>query len=701
MKRQKSSNFGTNFITGVLTALAVFGLFFVSCESPTNKGQTKNVPVSGVSLNKTAITLDVGGDETLTVTVLPANAANKTVAWISSDTAVATVADGTVTAVTPGTATVTVTTEDGGKTAECTVTVGRLVSMVWIQPGTFLMGSPLTENGRRDNEGPSHWVTLTAGFYMGKYPVTQAQYETVMGSNPSAYSSGGSEASYVTGIDTADFPVETVSWYDAIVFCNKLSMNEGLNPAYSINGSTDPAVWGTVPESSNATWNLVQIVEGSNGYRLPTEAQWEYACRAGTRTAYNTGNTISDNTGWYRDNSDGRTHEVGLKSPNAWGLYDMHGNVFEFCWDWNRPYAGGATDPTGAASGWVLVTRGSSWDGPDWTLRSAFRAGQNPSTMFDDSGFRLSRPAIDPQYKEEVDDDIDPQLKIIEGFTFDNYPKVDGSTSAEPLNILIACKLLGIRHQWVQNLEDGLWGIEPVLKLRKNYSKFWNLIKTSQTHQSFIKLVDKEADITISARKMSPDEKMYADAVGISLIETPVALDAFVIIVNPDNPVTTLTIKQIQDVYTGKITNWKEVGGNDAKINPYVRNANSGSQELMESMVMKDLDIMAFPEAPIVISSMFGAIDIVGSDVNSICYTVFYYKERIFKDAIFKTKSIAIQGIYPEKESIGNNSYPLTAEVYAVIRSDLDRSSTAYKLYELLQTETGKKVIAESEYVPN
>ena len=306
--------------------------------------------------------------------------------------------------------------------------------------------------------------------------------------------------------------------------------------------------------------------------------------------------------------------------------------------------------------------------------------------------------------EKEEDDDIDPRLKIVEGFSFDNYPKVDGSTSTAPLNTLIACKLLGIKHQWMQ--KSGLWEIEPILKLKKNSENFQRLIKTSQTHQSFINLIKKEADIILSARKMSPDERTYADDAGVSLIETPIALDAFIFIIHPNNPIESLSIEQIQDIYVGKITNWKEIGGNDITINPYIRNANSGSQELMESLVMKGLGFMEFPQSPEIpiipttIFDMIVVIDRVSQEINSICYTVFYYKEEILRN-LYITKSIAIESVYPDKESISNNSYPLVAEVYAVIRSDLDKSSMAYKLFELLQTETGKEVISESGYLPN
>jgi formylglycine-generating enzyme len=254
--------------------------------------------------------------------------------------------------------------------------------MVWIAGGTFTMGQPDISNAT-----PVHSVTLN-GFYMGKYQVTQEKYQTVMGSNPSNFSSNPA-----TGETQNKRPVENVTWYDALVFCNKLSKNEGLSPAYSIKGSTDTAVWGTVPTDSNSDWNAVVIIAGSTGYRLPTEAQWEYACRAGTTTAYNTGDTISDDTGWYTNNSESKTHEVGKKPANAWGLYDMHGNVWERCWDWNGSYSSGAqTNPMGASSGTYCVIRGGGWFNSAEGLRSAYRSYDDLISRVPHLGFRLVRP---------------------------------------------------------------------------------------------------------------------------------------------------------------------------------------------------------------------------------------------------------------------------------------------------------------------
>jgi formylglycine-generating enzyme required for sulfatase activity len=271
-----------------------------------------------------------------------------------------------------------------------------IIEMVWIPAGTFIMGSPASETDWLPNsswfqqfERPQRQVTLS-GFWMGKYQVTQAEWKAVMGNEPSYYSGD-------------NLPVETVSWYDVIVFCNRLSIKEGLIPAYQIAGVAN---WETVtaPFFSNPTWNAVTINPDSNGYRLPTEAQWEYACRAGTTTAFYNGNNTENNydnekvgeVAWFYLNSGDETKPVGQKTANAWGLYDMHGNVFEWCWDWFWSYpAGEQTDPVGpAAAGGTRVCRGGSYsfNGRGVNLRSASRRDINPWTSSSDIGFRLVRP---------------------------------------------------------------------------------------------------------------------------------------------------------------------------------------------------------------------------------------------------------------------------------------------------------------------
>ena len=262
--------------------------------------------------------------------------------------------------------------------------------MVTIPAGTFQMGSLAGEPGRQADE-TRHGVTLTRGFRIGKYPITQRQWYTVIGTNPSHFQ-GASNPPDGTEIQE-NRPVEAISWYDSLVFCNKLSMLEGLSPAYSISGSTNPANWGDVPTASDSIWNAVAIVAGSNGYRLPTEAQWEYACRAGTTTAYYYSDTPNGDYMWYDVNSNVQTHEVGLKLPNAWGLHDMHGNVYEWCWDLYEDYSGGSeTDPNGALSGLYRIFRGGSYGTPVDDCRSAHRVYGLPSNKQTNYSLRVLLP---------------------------------------------------------------------------------------------------------------------------------------------------------------------------------------------------------------------------------------------------------------------------------------------------------------------
>ncbi|MBO6004331.1 MAG: formylglycine-generating enzyme family protein, partial [Verrucomicrobia bacterium] len=235
----------------------------------------------------------------------------------------------------------------GATSKDITIPLSDMVDLdlIWIEPGTFLMGSPEDELGRLNIE-TQHKVTLTQGYWLGKYEITQAQYEAVTGTNPSSFKGG-------------DLPVDSVSWNDAKEFCAKLNAQEKAA--------------GRLPEGYK--------------YTLPTEAQWEYACRAGTTTAFNNGTNIPtieqaedefcpnlDEVGWYIFNSEKSTHPAGQKMPNAWGLYDMHGNVFEWCLDRFGDYPIKAvTDPVGPATGSERIARGGGYPFLAWGCRSAFR----------------------------------------------------------------------------------------------------------------------------------------------------------------------------------------------------------------------------------------------------------------------------------------------------------------------------------------
>ena len=296
--------------------------------------------------------------------------------------------------------------------------------IVKIPAGNFLMGSPANEPLRgaggfgTPNEGPQRMVTISSAFYMFTHPVTQDQWHMVMGSNPSWFHGGEGREPAENEVQ-GKRPVENITWYDVLVFANKLSNIEEFTPAYEIVTedtwnlpenervwSTNPEDWGTVPTTFNARWNAVREVAGSTGYRMPTEAQWEYAARAGTTTAFSNGNNFNDEnspTGydpvmvgevaWFNTNSDARTREVGQLKPNPWGLYDMHGNVWEWVWDWLGNYPAEAQeDPRGAPTGTFRIGRGGSWWNEIQNSRSATRGQGNPNVRDSSLGIRLVRP---------------------------------------------------------------------------------------------------------------------------------------------------------------------------------------------------------------------------------------------------------------------------------------------------------------------
>ena len=226
-----------------------------------------------------------------------------------------------------------------GTSKTITLPGGATMEMIWCEPGSFMMGSPVTESGRFDDE-PLHRVTLTKGFWLGKYEVTQRQWQSVMGDNPSKFKD-------------PDRPVERVSWNDCNAFVRKVNA--------SLGGVA----------------------------RFPTEAEWEYACRAGSGKAVS-GNGMLMDMAWYDANSGNETHPVGTNQPNSWGFYDMHGNVLEWCFDWFGNIEAQAVDPKGLTSGSFRVLRGGCWFFYARDCRSAYRLKRDPNLRNAIYGFRLA-----------------------------------------------------------------------------------------------------------------------------------------------------------------------------------------------------------------------------------------------------------------------------------------------------------------------
>ena len=235
------------------------------------------------------------------------------------------------------------------KTKTVVLPGGVQLEFVYIPPGKFLMGSSMQELERHGDEGPVRQVVISKGFYMSKYEVTQGQWLAVMNNNPSVMNEKSNWKRH---------PADNVSWNDCNTFISKI--NE----------------------------------LGLGTFRMPTEAEWEYACRAGTTSRYYWGNDTTDyqvhEYAWAFSKAEGISHPVGLKKPNNWGLYDMSGNVWEWCSDWRGPYrADRLIDPTGPGEGKKKIYRGGSWFNKPSTLRSANRNGHEPDMRGTNAGLRL------------------------------------------------------------------------------------------------------------------------------------------------------------------------------------------------------------------------------------------------------------------------------------------------------------------------
>ena len=266
---------------------------------------------------------------------------------------------------------------------------------VLVQAGEFEMGSPAGERGRQQDEA-SRRITITQPFYLGTHEVTQDEYMKVMERNPSSFTAKGEGKDRVAGLETGRHPVENVSWFDAVEFCNRLGAKDGYAPAYRLDD--------VVRREDGSIEKADVVFRGGDGYRLPTEAEWEYACRAASTTPFHYGGVTKKKdancqpsmaAGMYGDFKPwqelGRTAAVGSYPANAWGLRDMHGNVAEWCWDWYEERPDVAADPAGPLHGDHKLARGGSWLANELRCRSASRFFRVPGERSYETGFRVAR----------------------------------------------------------------------------------------------------------------------------------------------------------------------------------------------------------------------------------------------------------------------------------------------------------------------
>ena len=270
---------------------------------------------------------------------------------------------------------------------------------------------------------------------------------------------------------------------------------------------------------------------------------------------------------------------------------------------------------------------------------------------------------------------------------------LDGSTSAEPVLAQITCNFMQVPCEWMEWL-GGDRRLVPNLTDSVGELPGFN---TSGTHEAYVNLIEGQADLILVARAPSPDELQLASISAVRLDVKPVALDAFVFIINEGNPLDGLTSDQIRQIYSGKLTNWSEVGGRQAEIHAYQREENSGSQELMQDLVMRGRRMIEAPD--LILPTMFAPFYAITEDPDGIGYSVYFYEQNMAPLAE-RTKLIAVDGILPDAKSISAREYPYTTEVFAVTRGDLQEDSLAYQLRDWLLSPEGQALVEESGYVP-
>jgi phosphate transport system substrate-binding protein len=320
-----------------------------------------------------------------------------------------------------------------------------------------------------------------------------------------------------------------------------------------------------------------------------------------------------------------------------------------------------------------------------------------------------------------------------------DFPHIDGSTSTQPLAVMIACRYFGVDYGWrggkqvlIRDGRDGTrpeWEMDIIQQHREPEAELTeytvmaraddrgdkrlapiinNLLATNaSTHQAYLNLLEGSSDIGLLAREPSDEERKLAKERDVDFEVTPCALDAFVFIVNRFNPIHGLTSQNIRDIYSGKVTYWRGVGGADREITSYQREEDSGSQQLMQSLVMKDLAMMAVPRsysgdpppAQSLIGSLMSSVFLeLTRNKKGIAFSLFYYEQ--FMSGSPRTRTIAVDGVRPSAKSIADRSYPFLSEVFVVTRRGIADDSPAAKLRSWLLSPEGQALVRESGYVP-
>jgi len=303
---------------------------------------------------------------------------------------------------------------------------------------------------------------------------------------------------------------------------------------------------------------------------------------------------------------------------------------------------------------------------------------------------------------------IIPALPTILGFTANIFPIVDGSTSTEPLTDLLIAKMLGLRAN--MNHGDVNLSARSSNKSTDCYNALWAQSYHYGTHEAYVNLLSPSAhaassttniapcELILVARKLSADERQLAKTRGIGLDVRPVALDAFVFLINKRNPVHSLTLDQIRAIYTGQTTNWQSLGGHNKSFVAYMRNANSGSEELMHELVMSNAKTISLKAEWRELDSMEAPVNAIAEDPNAIAYSVYYYEH--FINHRKENRLLAINSIQPTSDNIATRKYPLTAEVYVVTRKNLPPDSPTAKVRDWLLSAEGQQMVKRSGYVP-